>query len=294
MSDNTSIELTVIVITTNRSNTIKETLQSILDNAKPSISIRLYDFKSTDLTVEIVRSFLKENELNWDFFCFEFRLDDCKDWQYCLNEVEGGYITFLEGDDRWPDGFIDKLHEITKNNPTVGLMHFSAFNERGEKQKKIGNKFYTGKAYRREYLGANINGCYAPSQTVFKISSDSIGIKFEFERYPYAPEPKMWLNLSQFYDVYICSSVSIYRGISQNSTLKRQALKDILTYAEDLIATKEVQKLKVILQIVYFLFFNYLAVHYKKIYLGIEKLEFHTSVQALIVTIKSIRRIISA
>ena len=94
MLDNSKDVINVLVITTNRSKTILKTLKSIHKNNCSELVIKLYDFKSEDETVSVVKKFLSDNNLDWTYNILSFSLPECSDWQFALDDIEFGFVTF--------------------------------------------------------------------------------------------------------------------------------------------------------------------------------------------------------
>ena len=292
MPDNSKDVINVIVITTNRSKTILTTLKSIQKNICKKLVVKLYDFKSKDETVLIVKKFLSSNNLEWEYNILPFTLPECSDWQFALNDIEFGFVTFLEGDDYWPLELISRVKSICCDFSEIGLIHFAGHNERKAIPKKAKDKFLLGTDYRNYYLIDNLNNSYAPSQTFFKVSPKTRHLRFEYEKYKYAPELKFWLDISGFYNVYICNTVSIYRGISPSSTLKKQAIIDNFNYAFDLALLNRNRKKSLLYGLTYYLIRLYIFVYFKKVFQGIERFNFNVVRNGIVLYFKTIKKII--
>jgi glycosyltransferase involved in cell wall biosynthesis len=293
MLDNSKDVINVLVITTNRSKTILKTLKSIHKNNCSELVIKLYDFKSEDETVSVVKKFLSDNNLDWTYNILSFSLPECSDWQFALDDIEFGFVTFLEGDDYWPSNLILKVKSINREFPKIGLIHFSGHNKRKAISKNCKDEFVLGSDYRNYYSMDNLNNTHAPSQTFFKISPKTNHIKFEYVKYKYAPEPKFWLDISEFYNVYICNTLSIYRGISPNSNLKRQAIIDKFNYASELILLNRNKKTNILFGITYYLIRLYILVYLKKVFKGIERFDISVINNGLILYFKTFKKIIN-
>lgn len=258
-------ELTLILITTDRERTIVATLDSVRNNRSEILKIRLYDFASSDNTVKIVKNYIKEYKLAWQYEILPNALRNCEDWQFALEKEPPGWITFLEGDDCWPDNFVGNFMKIVRDFPSVGLIHFSGTNENGYFDNGYeSDTLYSGDEYICEHLAKRISGNYAPSQTIFK---KVVKTEFDFKRFQYAPEPRLWLDLSKQCDVYICRSVAVYRGISSSPTIKLYAILDLLEYSVDLIKFRPVFKWSVIFQLTRYMF----KYHYAAYFLSVIK-----------------------
>lgn len=293
MLDYSKDRINVIVITTNRSKTILKTLKSIQKNNCNELVVKLYDFKSEDGTVSIVNKFLIENNLDWPYNINTFRMPEPSDWQFALNNTEHGFVTFLEGDDYWPSNLILKVKSINMDFPKIGLIHFAGHNERKAISKNAKDEFILSSEYRNQYLIDNLNNTQAPSQTFFRISTKTKHIKFEYIKYKYAPEPKFWLDISEFYNVFICNTLSIYRGISPNSNFKRQAIIDKFNFASELILLNRNKKVSLLFGITYYLIRFYILVYLKKFFKGIERFDISVINDGLIIYFKTIKKIIN-
>ena len=294
MSDYSSININVIVIVTNRSKTILKCLESILQNWDNQLSIKLYDFNSNDNSIDLVNKFLLDNNLDWSFDVLNLNLNECEDWQYCLERSQFGFVTFLEGDDYWPIDFVDKIKSIHLNNKSVGLIHFGGFNERKPALSDTQDMLISGSYYREEYLFHNFNKTYPPSQTVFLYDSITKKLEFDFKNYSYAPEPKFWMEISEYYDVYICNVVSVYRGISKNAGLKRQAIIDNYLFALELIKLNKSKKMVLAGEITYYLIRNYYLVYIKKLLNKLDKFELKVFVNGATLYFKTLKKILYA
>jgi len=267
MEYNENLLITVIVITTNREKTICDTLESIRKNQENFLNVKLYDFCSEDHTVSIVKDYIERLGLNWNYDVLNEKLRDCQDWHYALENEGCGWITFLEGDDCWPAGFCSKVYSIINANPTVGLIHFAGFNEKGYQNNGYErDTFFSSSDYMLNHLINNVIGSYAPSQTIFKKNNTNKKINFNFNRFKYAPEPSFWLELSLQCDVFICISMAVYRGISETPRIKLDAILDLLSYAEDLLTINPPQRGKIIWQVTfYIILYHYIAYFYSVI-----------------------------
>lgn len=282
--------VTVIIITTDRSSTIIETLRSVLINRDNYTIVKLFDFNSRDDTVHIVNKFLYDNHLDWFYEINNYRLENCKDWNYALQSVDEGFVTLLEGDDCWSNGIITKIREIIQLYPKVGLVHFDGHNERYSHKKKLKDYYLTSIKYRKQFLFYQLNETYAPSQTFFRVSK-FYKPEFDSIRYEYAPEPKMWVDISEFWDIYICHELSVYRGISYNSNLKKRAIIDKCNYALDIIHLNIKMKNIIYFNLSYYYIRFFVLVYIKKVFYGIEKFDFDAfwySTSYFINTIKKI------
>jgi glycosyltransferase involved in cell wall biosynthesis len=123
----------VMIPTYNCSNYLKETLNSVLLQARePSqMQIAVIDDCSTDDDVEAIVKDIGKGRV--DFFCQAQNVGSLRNFETCINRSRGKLIHLLHGDDQVKPGFYSKIEELFTKHPSVGaaFTSFSGMDEKG-------------------------------------------------------------------------------------------------------------------------------------------------------------------
>lgn len=135
---------------------VKDTILSVLNQSFPDFELIIIDDKSTDKTVNIIKSF---SDKRIRLIINESNRGAAFSRNVGLQSAKGEYIAFLDGDDRWYPAKLKVQYEFMKNNGySFSYTDYELINE---ENKKIG-VFYTGpskvtysKFIRIDYVGTS-------------------------------------------------------------------------------------------------------------------------------------------
>ncbi len=127
-------KVTICIPTYNASETIGETLESLVNQTYKNIKVKVFDNQSTDQTIEIVRSFkhrFKDFELNVN----EKNLGGEGNFTRCLLAAEGEFSGVFHSDDIYEPNMIEEQVKCFLSNKEVVAVstHASEINEIGVK-----------------------------------------------------------------------------------------------------------------------------------------------------------------
>lgn len=96
------IKVSVVLITYNHENYIRQAIESILfQEFKGELEIIIADDCSTDQTLNIIKQYERFSHYKFKYLYNESNLGITKNYQRALKVCEGDYIAILEGDDYW-------------------------------------------------------------------------------------------------------------------------------------------------------------------------------------------------
>ena len=118
----TSLPLVSVCIPTyNAEDFIAESIESALAQTYRSIEIIISDDRSSDRTIEIIKSLQQETSIPIGLFVHD-RYGIGGNWNFCINQAEGKYIKFLFQDDLLKPDCIAKLVELAEQDDEIGLV----------------------------------------------------------------------------------------------------------------------------------------------------------------------------
>ncbi|WP_022760426.1 glycosyltransferase [Butyrivibrio sp. AD3002] len=220
----------------NGEDTIRDTIQSALNQTYQDIEIVVIDNHSTDKTVDIVKGInddrivLYENETN---------LGMAGNWNECLKKAKGEYIHFLCADDKLRRSCVEKKMKAVESKKDIVLVTSSTdiINENDELVMRR-NRFWRnvvldGRRYAKKSLHrGNIFG--EPSNIMFKRSLLEKAGEFSTNLY-YVTDWEFWVRLAVFGKVaYIYEPLTKYR-ISMNNVTARTKLSKIMNDDDQMI-----------------------------------------------------------
>ncbi|MDX6153991.1 glycosyltransferase family A protein [Marinococcus sp. PL1-022] len=151
------MEVSVVIPTHNRANTVVKAVNSVLKQTYKDFSIIVVSDGSSDDT-ELVMKKIEEEENKVNFFSYEVPKGGNYARNLGIEFSESEYIAFLDDDDEWSPDKLKKQMEIIKNDKEIGLVYtgskliyqkenlsyFSLPKEKGDLSKKILFKNYIG------------------------------------------------------------------------------------------------------------------------------------------------------
>lgn len=118
MKDDMSIKVSVLIPTYNCGDYIAETIESVLMQSMPGISLTVVDNCSTDNTQEIVSAYFARGVR---YLRHDSNVGGTRNHNYCLDIADGEYIKLLSADDVLLPGIIEAQANALDMNPACGV-----------------------------------------------------------------------------------------------------------------------------------------------------------------------------
>lgn len=118
--------VSIIVITYNSSNYVKETLESCKNQTYKNIELIISDDASTDNTIEICKVWLNRNRASFvrtKLIEAEKNTGIAPNLNRGLDETRGEWIKILAGDDYLMPSIIDEYMRYLHQNPSIRILH---------------------------------------------------------------------------------------------------------------------------------------------------------------------------
>lgn len=113
--------VSVVIPTYNCSKYVGQALESVFAQSHSQLEIIVVDDGSTDNTCEVVRQFAGAARL----YCLDHSGLPAVPRNYGISKSSGEYIAFLDGDDIWAPGKLDKQLAALESDPALGLVSTS-------------------------------------------------------------------------------------------------------------------------------------------------------------------------
>jgi glycosyltransferase involved in cell wall biosynthesis len=116
---------TVIIPSYNRAALLRLTLKSLAAQTFTDYEAFIIDDGSKDATPEVFKEFAGRS--GWNFVRFETnrRQGGCRN--HAMERAAGEYITFLDADDLWLPGRLEKFAELIRLNPAAGFVFSNGY-----------------------------------------------------------------------------------------------------------------------------------------------------------------------
>lgn len=201
--------ISIIIPTFNRGNTIKRSIESVLNQTYKDIEVVVIDDCSTDNTYEIIKE-IKDRRIY--YYKNKNNLGACFSRNFGVSIARGEYIAFQDSDDEWLPG---KLNEQEKflNEMTCDIV-FCSMLRISEKKKEIYPP-YTPDNTSDLYRQLLIENCIS-TQTVFGKREAFEKTKFD-ERMPRFQDWELMLRMSRIYNIKYLNKVLVRSFIQKNS-----------------------------------------------------------------------------
>ena len=204
--------ISVVIPTYNCSQFIISAIHSVLDQSYENYEIIIVDDGSTDNTKEVLKPYIEEKKIQ---YVFQNNLGPSAARNKGIKLSKGEYIAFLDADDLWIPGKLEKQVNFLDNNKNLGLVFSdtSIFDEGGVisdsflRLKKNLWKIPTssdsknGRVFLRNIFEDLIEENFIPTKTVLirKKCIDELGY---FDETLFSVEDRdMWLRIAQTYGV---------------------------------------------------------------------------------------------
>ena len=211
------MKVSVMVLTYNRSNLLKETIESILNQTFKDFEIIIVDNYSIDNTEEVVKSY-NDNRIKY-FKNKNYGLIAINK-NFAIKQSSGEYIASCDDDDLWfPKKLEKQLTEFEKDE-SIGLVCSNGFYlYKNDKKRKIFNSRDTYFSFKKLL---KINKIICCSVLIKKNVFDDIGIFDEDNPKIFTAEDyEMWLRIAKKYKIkYIGEPLIKYRVHDNNLSKK--------------------------------------------------------------------------
>ena len=118
------MKISVALATFNGEKYIKEQLQSILSQQLPVDEVVISDDGSSDSTPEIIKDFIKDNELeNWSFSVNEKNLGYAQNFIHTIKKTTGDIVFLCDQDDIWLPEKTKSIHDMFLESPDLWMIH---------------------------------------------------------------------------------------------------------------------------------------------------------------------------
>lgn len=118
------MKISVAIATYNGENYIEEQLDSVLHQTRQVDEVIICDDRSSDKTMEVVKTFLERNKLKdtWKIFLNEKNLGYASNFVGAMRKTTGDYVMFCDQDDIWIETRVEDMIQAMEKNPKVLLM----------------------------------------------------------------------------------------------------------------------------------------------------------------------------
>jgi glycosyltransferase involved in cell wall biosynthesis len=116
--------VSVIIANYNRAHLLEQAIQSVIDQTYRDFEIIIFDDGSHDHSFEVIEGFQKKHPKQVKFFTHEKRVNKgiVATYREAISMAQGEYVAFLEHDDRWSPGYLEKKVKILQHYPEVGVV----------------------------------------------------------------------------------------------------------------------------------------------------------------------------
>jgi len=116
--------VSVIIANYNRAHLLEQAIQSVVDQTYRDFEIVIFDDGSHDHSFEVIEDFQKKHPKQVKFFTHDERANKgiVATYREAISMAQGEYVAFLEHDDRWSPGYLEKKVKILQHYPEVGVV----------------------------------------------------------------------------------------------------------------------------------------------------------------------------
>lgn len=216
---NRSHTVSIIVTTYNRADLLPRAIESILNQTYKDFELIIVDDGSMDNTEKVMKEFQEKDSR------IKYVYQENKGWASALNKglsfAQGEYVAFLDSDDEWLPGKLEKQIEVFKNNLSVGLVTCWAFRIFENRKKKKLFKTYKGTIEKKNWCCFfKTNGIISFSTIIMKRKVfDTIG-SFDI-KLKAAVDLDFYIRILNKFDIYFLSIPLVNYYESQESLSKK-------------------------------------------------------------------------
>ena len=194
MSNN---QVSVIIPVYNGGKTIKETIQSVLNQTFTNFELIIINANSTDATLSIISQIEDERIKVYSYSKANVAVNRNRG----IKHATGDYITFLDADDLWTDDKLAAQYTALQSNPQAGVAYSwtNCIDENGKFLRKTSQVNWNGDVYSKFLLDDFIgNGSNVMIRRELLIEVGGFD-----EKLTNAQDTDMWLKLSALSN-FIC------------------------------------------------------------------------------------------
>jgi glycosyltransferase involved in cell wall biosynthesis len=119
--------VTVIAVCYNHERFVVDCLESIWHQTYRHKQVLVVDDCSSDMSVSLIRSWLRKRDLDWAFIAHDRNCGLCKTLNECLALATGEYISIIATDDLWlPNKLNDQVSIMESLSERVGVVYSDA------------------------------------------------------------------------------------------------------------------------------------------------------------------------
>lgn len=116
--------VSVIIANYNRAHLLEQAIQSVVDQTFQDFELVVFDDGSHDHSFEVIEEYKQRIPDQMQVFTHEDRANRgivTTYWE-AIARSQGDYVAFLEHDDRWSPGYLEKKVEVMQRHPEVGVV----------------------------------------------------------------------------------------------------------------------------------------------------------------------------
>ena len=116
--------VSVIIANYNRAHLLEQAIQSVVDQTYQDYEIVIFDDGSHDHSFDVIEYYRQKMPDKLRLFTHEGRANKgiVATYREALAQAQGEYVAFLEHDDRWSPGYLEKKVKILNDHPEVGVV----------------------------------------------------------------------------------------------------------------------------------------------------------------------------
>ncbi|MBV6627424.1 MAG: glycosyltransferase [Rivularia sp. (in: Bacteria)] len=204
-------KISVIIPVYNGENTIKETIESVLNQSFTDFELIIINADSTDNTLSIV-SQIKDDRIKT--FSFQ-KANVAVNRNRGIKQATGDYITFLDADDLWTTDKLAAQYTALRENPQAGVVYSwtNCIDENSRFLRQASRANWNGDVYSNflldDFIGNGSNVMICKNILIAAGGFD--------ESLTNAQDTDMWLKLSALTDFICVPKPQILYRIQQNS-----------------------------------------------------------------------------
>jgi glycosyltransferase involved in cell wall biosynthesis len=235
--------ISIIIPTYNRAHLICKTLTSVLNQAYKNFEVIIVDDGSTDNTMEVVKEFIRKNNLKNFHYYFKENAERAAARNFGLTLAKGDYVNFVDSDDILLYNHLSEallaINELS--NPEVFHLNYAWVTPDLKITKEVKLK---AQYANKKLISGNILSCNG----VFIKKKIAYQYTFNDNRNLSASEDwELWLRLSARFKIHMLPTITSYivnheeRSVNQFNELKITNRRDCLinSLAKDDVFTKK-------------------------------------------------------
>ncbi len=199
--------VSVLMCTYNREGTLRQAIDSVLNQTYRDFEFLIMDDGSTDQTEELVASY---NDKRIQYYKMSENMRYCYTANYGLTLCKGEYVAFVNSDDAWMEDKLEKQMGYFQDHPECGAVFSTTYlmdmdgNDVTEKYQDFANLFHTRFETQGEYMQyilAHGNLLCHPSAVVKRELIDQAG-GFDLMYFQLA-DLDLWIKIITEYPIYV-------------------------------------------------------------------------------------------